>query len=110
MDKVVLYYEERPDINISMEIYFTDKGKLFFDGYDSGSTVKQIRGDYDYEYTYTIEPEEVNRLYPLFGLEEGDKPALLQQIKNRFSGNKAYSLFGDFLKTNAIRFEQFTWG
>jgi len=110
MEKVVLYFEERPDINISMEIYFTEKEKLLFDGYDSGKLVKEIRGDYDYEYTYTIEPDEVNKLYHVFGLKEGDKPALLQEIKNCFSTSKAYSLFGDFLKLHSIRFEQFTWG
>jgi len=109
MEKVVLYYLERPDIKISMEIYFTEKGQLFFDGYDIGKTVEAAWGDSDYEYTYTIEPDQVEKLYEIFRLKQGDKNELLGEIKNRFSVNEAYSLFGKFLNTHNIKYESFTW-
>ncbi|MBK7850737.1 MAG: hypothetical protein IPJ66_06190 [Bacteroidetes bacterium] len=81
MEKVVLFYLERPDIKISMEIYFNEKDQLCFDGYDIGKSVEGTMGDSDYEYTYTIEPEEVNKFYPLFNLTPGDRQGLLQEIK-----------------------------
>jgi len=109
MEKVTLFYLERPDIKISIQIYFTEKEQLFFDGYDIGKTVEKTWGDSDYEYTYTVEPDQVSRLYKVFGLNEGDKSGLLQEIKNRFSVNEAYSLFGNFMKENGIEFKGFTW-
>jgi hypothetical protein len=109
MDKVTLFYLERPDIKISMEIYFNDKDQLFFDGYDIGKSVEEVWGDSDYEYTYTIEPEEVNKFYQIFNLKTGDKSGLLQSLKERFSVNEAYSLFGDFMEANNIKYESFIW-
>ena len=104
-----MFYLERPDIRISMQIYFNGNDQLYFDGYDIGKTVEEAFGDSDYEYDYTIEPEEVNKLYQIFGLNPGDKSGLLQCIKNRFSVNEAYSLFGNFLTAHKILFKGFTW-
>lgn len=109
MEKITLFYLERPDIKISMEIYFNEKNQLFFDGYDIGEFVEKTLGDSDYEYTYTIEPEEVNKFYAIFNLRAGDKSGLLQSLKDRFSVNEAYSLFGNFMKANDIKYEGFTW-
>ena len=105
MEKVTLYYVEKPDIKISMEIYFNEKDQLYFEGYDIGNLVKEAFGDSDYEYDYTVEPFEVEKLYVLFGLESGNKSGLLQEIKKRFCGNDAYSLFGNFMKKNNVDFE-----
>ena len=109
MEKVTLFYLERPDITISIQIYFNENDQLYFDGYDIGKTVEEAWGDSDYEYTYTIEPEEVNKFYELFGLRVGDKSGLLQAIKNRFGVNEAYSLFGDFMQEHNIKHDSFTW-
>jgi hypothetical protein len=109
MEKVTLFHLERSDIKISMQIYFNEKDQLYFDGYDIGKTVKEVWGDSDYEYTYTIESEEVNKFYQIFDLRVGDKSGLLQAIKNRFSVNEAYSLFGDFMQEHNIRYDRFTW-
>ena len=109
MEKVTLFYLEMPDIKISMEMYFNDKNQLYFDGCDTGKSVEEAWGDFDYEYTYTIESEEVNKFYGIFDLVVGDKSGLLQSLKNRFSVNKAYSLFGEFMDANNIKYERFTW-
>ena len=109
MNKVTLFHLERPDIKISIELYFTERNQLYFDGYDIGKSVEEHFGDADYEYTYTIEPEEVNKFYGIFNLAEGDQPRLLLALKNRFSVNEAYSLFGDFMNVNNIKYERFTW-
>lgn len=109
MEKIILYKEESENIKISMEMYFNEKGQLIFDGFDIGKTVKEIWGDSDYEYYYTIEPEEVKKLFPLFGIATSDKKSLLLEIEKRFKGNKAYSKFGDFMRENNIDFTAFTW-
>ena len=109
MEIVTLFYEERSDIKISMKIYFTDIGQLFFDGYDSGKKVEQIWGDSDYEYTYTIEPDQLDKFYKLFDLKKGDKSGLLQELKKRFGVNKAYSLLGEFMNKHNIKYSGSTW-
>lgn len=109
MEKVTLFNLKRPDIKISMQIYFNEKDQLYFDGYDIGKTVEEAWGDSDYEYTYTIEPEEVNKFYQIFNLRVGDKSGLLHAIKNRFSVNEAFTLFGDFMKEHSIKYDSSTW-
>ena len=109
MERITLFHLERSDIKISMELYFKENGQLFFDGYDIGKTVKDAWGDSDYEYSYTIEPDEVEKLYALFELKSGDQSGLLKVLKNEFSGNKAYSLFGDFMTANKITYSGFSW-
>lgn len=109
MEKIILYREERPDINIYMDMYFNNDGQLIFDGQDIGKSVAEYWGDSDYEYTYTIEPAEVEKLYTLFGINNSDRHSLLIEIKKRFEGNMAYSKFGEFMKNNNIDFTASTW-
>ena len=108
-EKVTLFYLENSNIKISMQIYFNEKDQLYFDGYDSGKLVEETWGDSDYEYIYAIEPEEVTKFYPIFNLADGDRSGLLQAIKNDFSVNKAYSLFGEFMQTHGIIYGRFNW-
>ncbi|HET9569794.1 MAG TPA: hypothetical protein VFP20_00070 [Bacteroidales bacterium] len=109
MDKVTLYKKDLPNITISMELYFNEKGQLIFDGYDLGKLVEDALGDSDYEYDYAIEPIEVEKLYHLFQIQQGDRSGLLNAIKFRFEGDNAYSLFGEFMNEHQIDFESFSW-
>lgn len=109
MEKVSLFYLERPDIKISMQLYFNEKNQLYFDGYDTGKFLEKTFGDSDYEYIYTIEPEDVHKFYPVFNLKDGDKSGLLQAIKKKFSVNEAYSLFGKFMLEHNIKHQRFIW-
>jgi len=109
MEKVTLFYLENPNIKISIQIYFNEKDQLYFDGYDTGKIVEEAWGDSDYEYIYTVEPEDVHKFYPVFNLKDGDKSGLLQAIKKEFSVNKAYSLFGEFMVAHNIKHERFIW-
>jgi len=109
MEKATLFYLENSNIKISMQIYFNEKDQLYFDGYDTGKFVEDSWGNSDYEYVYTIEPEEVNKFYLVFNLKDGDKSGLLQSIKKEFSVNKAYSLFGEFMLSHSIKYDRFTW-
>jgi hypothetical protein len=109
MERIELFKLERPDIKISMEMYFNKKGQLIFDGYDIGKSVGDWWGSSDYEYGYTIEALEVEKLYSLFGIENSNRHSLLLEIKKRFEGNKAYSKFGDFMEENNIDYSPSTW-
>ena len=84
MERIILYWEEREDIKISMEIYFNEKDQL-------------------------IEAAEVEKLYSLLGIASPDRHSLLLEIKNRFEGNEAYSKFGDFMTKNNIDYKAFSW-
>jgi hypothetical protein len=101
MSRITLFHLERPDIKITIEVYF-DNGMLIFEGYDIGKSVEGIWGDSDYEYGYNIKPEEVQKLYNAFNLEKNNQALMLSEIKNRFSHNRAYSMFGEFLRKNNI--------
>ncbi len=108
MSRVVLYEVDSPGIKISIEVYF--KGKdLFFDGYDIGPLVEKHWGESDYEYTYTVEPPGVLKFYEVMGIKVGNESALLQEIKKRFSGGSAYSLFGKFMSENNIPHDGFNF-
>jgi hypothetical protein len=109
MEKVKLFELEHSTIKISIEIYFSEKGQLIVDGYDIGKTVEDCWGNSDYEYKYTIEPNEVEKLYVLFGINSSDKHSLLLEIKKRFEGNEAYSKLGIFMNENNIKYTPFTW-
>lgn len=109
VDIVTLYYSNMPGMKISMELYFNDKGKLYFDGYDIGKSVETALGDSDYEYTYTIEPEEILKFYSLLEIRPGDKTELLLTLKSKFSGNYAYKELGKFMDNNKIRYSSFCW-
>jgi hypothetical protein len=109
MEKVILFYLENSNIKISMQIYFNEKDQLYFDGYDTGKSVEEAWGNSDHEYIYSIEPEEVNKFYPIFNLKDGDKSGLIQAIKKEFSVNEAYSLFGEFMLAHDIKHQRFIW-
>jgi hypothetical protein len=109
MKKVTLYKFKSDRIKVSMEIYFNEKDQLIFDGYDVGQTVKKLQGGYDYEYYYTIEMKEVQKIANLLKADPKDKSSILEVIKTNFSGNDAYSKFGDFMRARNIDFEPFTW-
>jgi hypothetical protein len=109
VEKVILFNSEQPGIKISMELYFNEKNELIFDGYDIGEVVEQCWGDSDYEYTYTLQPSGVDKLYHLLNLKTNDRSGLLTELQRRFSGNNAYSLFGEFMTANDISFKSFTW-
>lgn len=104
-----LFEFKNDGISISMELFFNGQGQLVFEGYDIGSTVDDYFGDSDYEYGFTVEPDEVRKLYELLDVKAGDKGALMREINNRFAGNHAYSKLMTFLDENGIDFHGSSW-
>lgn len=109
MERIELYKVETPNIKIYMELYFNEKGQLIFDGYDIGKVVEEWWGDSDYEYCYTIEPLNVEKLFSILEIANGNRYSLLLELKKRFGNNTAYSDFGKFMTENNIEFKPFTW-
>mgnify|MGYP000904882551 FL=1 len=109
MERIELYKFDAAHISISIGLYFNKEGQLIFDGYDRGKRVEYALGDSDYEYQYIIEPLEVEKLYTAVGVDQGDRKALLLELKKRFGKNSAFSDFGKFMSENNIDFIPFTW-
>ena len=109
MSRITLFTHKDSGISITMVLFFNEKDQLVFEGYDIGSTVDDFWGDSDYEYGFTVEPKEVQKLYELLGVKSGYKSALLREIKNRFAGNHAYSKLTEFLGENDIDFHGSSW-
>ena len=109
MCKVSLYCFQNPDICIDIDTYFLEDGSLTVQGYDIGKTVNDAWGDSDYEYSVTIYPDEVYKLYALFKIENNDRLGLLNAIKERFHDNHCFSKFGDFLVQNNLKASGFSW-
>jgi hypothetical protein len=108
MNKVTLYQFNSPSSNINIEAYFDD-GKLVIEGQDIGKTVEEAWGDSDYEYFITVPSNEVIKLYGLFQAKEGDEAGLLNAIADKYNTNTCYSEFRDFLETNGVKHEGFSW-
>ena len=109
MDRVLLFSLNNEDIRVTIEVYFDGNGNLVVEGYDIGKRVEEYWGDSDYEYTTTVLPEEVNKLYPLFELPKGSSHALLLALQARFHTNTCYSEIQTFLAYHKIKYTGFSW-
>jgi len=109
MDSVLLFSLHTAEIKVTIEAYFDTNGNLVIDGYDIGKTVNEYWGDSDYEYTTTILPDEVKKLYPLFDLPDGSKQLLLLALQARFHTNTCYSELQNFLDKHNVRYTGFSW-
>ena len=109
MDSILLFSMHTPEIKVTIEAYFDSNGNLVVDGYDIGKRVDEYWGDSDYEYTTTVLPVEVKKLYPLFELPEGSANELLVALQSRFHTNKCYSEIQTFLDDHNIKYTGFSW-
>jgi hypothetical protein len=108
-EKITLFTAERPDLKIFMGLYFKEDGSLFFDGYDTGTFVKQTFGSSDYEYSFTVRAGEVEKFYTLFDIPTGNRQILLNTLKDRFGHNEGYSQMTTYMTDKDITFERFIW-
>lgn len=108
MTKFTLYSIDSETLKVDITAYF-NANKFIISGYDCGKTVKGILGSYDYEYSITVPPDEVLKLYTVLEVQEGDQIALLKKIASLFNANNCFSKFNDFLKDNNIKSEHFFW-
>ena len=109
MERVLLFSLNNPNIKVTIEAYFDDKGDLVIDGYDIGKTVNDYWGDSDYEYVTTVSGDNLIKLYEVMGIEIGSKMNLLLEIQKRFNSNTCYSEFNTFIAKHDIRSGGFSW-
>ena len=95
-------------IRVTINLGF-DGGDLKLDGYDIGKIVGEMWGDSDYEYSITVESENLNKLYELNKVEIGNKKKLISTLSKFLSINEAYTVFHDYLKENEIEFTSYTY-
>ena len=95
-------------IRVTINLGF-DGEDLKLDGYDIGKTVEEMWGDSDYEYSITVESENLNKLYELNKVEIGNKKKLISTLSKFLSINEAYSVFHDYLMENKIEFKAFSY-
>lgn len=110
MDKLAieLFQLVNDEIKISIEARFENQ-TLVVEGYDIGKRVEEYWGDSDYEYSATVIPAEVEKLYQLLAIPVGDRQGLLAELANRFNTNTCYSDFRNFLDEHEIKHEGFSW-
>ena len=109
MSAIVTLYKFKGDgISVSITAGF-ENGDLIVEGYDIGKVVEECWGDSDYEYSITVEKENVVLLTRALGIHTQNEREILQAIAGRFNGNKCFSELGDFLSENNIEYKGFSW-
>jgi hypothetical protein len=106
--KKQLFKLDSKAIRVTINLGF-DGEDLKLDGYDIGKTVGDMWGESDYEYSITVESENLNKLYELNKVEIGNKKKLISTLSKFLSINEAYSVFHDYLKDNNIIFKAFAY-
>lgn len=109
MDSVVLFSMKTENIKVIIEAYFDKEDNLVIEGYDIGKTVEEYWGDSDYEYSTTISPEEVNKLYVALNITPGSKDELLNYLQIHYNQNDCYSKIVNLLTHHQIKSEGFSW-
>ena len=97
------------NIKVTIEAYFETTGSLIVEGYDIGKAVEEYWGDSDYEYSFTIPPQEVDKLYRVTSLPPGSQQELLSYLQKNFNANDCYSRLRAFLDQHDIYHEGFSW-
>jgi hypothetical protein len=105
---VILYQFRNDNISIQIEARF-ENGDLVVEGYDIGNTVKEYWGDSDYEYEVRVRKRNLELLCKALKISSCNEENLLQEIAGRFNGNKCFSEFREFLDSNRIECEGFSW-
>jgi len=108
-EKIILYTAERPGLKIVMQLYFSEKGSLVFDGCDTGDSVRQHFGSFDYEYSFTVPAAEVEKFYTSLDLPAGNRQVLLNALKDRFGINEGYSEMTKYMRAEGIAYDTFFW-
>lgn len=107
--KVLLFKLNTDQIKVTIEAFFDNAGNLVVEGYDIGKTVEAYWGDSDYEYSATIPPDQVEKLYTLLNIPIGDQEQLLTYLQKHYNTNTCYSEIRNWLEKNNIQHEGFSW-
>ena len=109
MERVLLFSFVADWIKITIEAYFDDAENLVIEGYDIGKRVEEAWGDSDYEYSTTVVPSEVSKIYSLFNLEQDKKKELLAYVQSHYHTNTCYSEIQTLFDQHNIKYQGFSW-
>lgn len=105
-ENITLYHLDTGSDKSDIQLRFESE-MLVLDGYDRGTLTKQLTDDYDYEYQIVVAASHLPQLYSRFGLQVGQRQALLEVIAGEVSGPLAYTLFQKMLSASGVTFS--TW-
>jgi hypothetical protein len=105
---VILFSLNNDNIRITIEASFTSAGELLVEGYDVGKTVKEYWGSSDYEYSFTVSPEELIKVYTAAQLPP-EPQQLLEYLQQHFNTNTCFSDIRNWLDKNNVYHEGFSW-
>jgi hypothetical protein len=109
---IILFHESRPDIDINITASINEKGDLLIEGYDSGPLVKELKGDLDYEYKFTVKKANKELLIKKLSQQlqhQLDDEGLMNWLKNNYNHNEAFSAIQFLLDRMDVRYESFHW-
>ncbi|NND34626.1 MAG: hypothetical protein HKN76_18715 [Saprospiraceae bacterium] len=109
---IVLFEESRKDIQISISAQIDTNGNFTLKGMDAGNLVKQMKGDWNYEYNIGIKKRDKEILIKELALENPDIKSdadFMHWLKLKYSHNEAYSGFAKLLQEMKIGHEVFIW-
>ncbi len=101
---LVLCNERAPRVHVHVWAEVSD-GCLKISGQDFGEAPLEAFGDSEYEYFYTFDRENTERLFALLTPEGQDVRTVL---KKRFSGMDGCADLSDFCEANGITYEFFS--
>lgn len=107
-EKVRLFELTNEYLKVTVDASF-ENGDLLVDGYDIGRAAEEWWGDSDYEYSVTVKKEDLLALCNALGLNTVSHEAILEKMKEKFSGNHGFTAFSDFLKSKRIKYYSFSW-
>ena len=91
------YRSERVDVHVTASVV---GGKLTFSCQDLGPFVEETFGDSDYEYWYTFDQENTEKLFSVIHGEENPEGALLRD----FSGESGCRKMREVCEENGIEY------
>jgi hypothetical protein len=109
---ITLFHESRSDIEIQITASTNETGDLLIEGYDSGPLVKELKGDLDYEYKFTVKKIQKELLIEKLSkqlMHQLDDKGLLNWLQKNYNHNEAFSAIQFLLDRMDIRYESFHW-
>ncbi len=94
---------ERVDVHVRASL--SSGGELKFSGQDLGPYVEEVWGDLDYEYWYSFDRENTEKLLTVIHGEEDPEAALLRE----FSGEGGCRRLREVCEANGIRYSFFSY-
>ena len=91
-------------VEVHVTVSLTD-GKLTFSGQDLGDFVEETWGDSDYEYWYSLDEANTEKLFSVIHGEQNPEAALLKE----FSGEGGCRRLREICDSKGIQYEFFSY-